>query len=333
MSPRNNVKAQYLTGDGKATKELEDACWLQIGPAGESLGVIEVGNRNHDNSLSAVTFAVDQYRFGKYDGPGTDFEAGIHVYASAEGKAYVEDGATIMVDGEWWAADVIKPNGKVTLKPAYKLDPVDHTTEIISRMQDRGADLDRQKAATANEAKRARWHKNRIDKHTWGMFFGYTFKIWFAHKRSLAEHYMKIVNEKDDAVAAALRSDGINESIEYREHILPVIREVRRQQATQATDAPDLPEGMEKEPEPVEALVMTFVDDKGLKVQSVDLMQVQAGAGVTIWYQTNPKRAYKEAKNAFYTWDPEDPKIVDVLRGFAKEPGFGVNFSVQFLPK
>jgi len=332
------IRAEYLTSAKEITAKVENASWLELSMP-NSKGTIEIGRNNgHHDSNSAISFWVDAVKFGKYDHLGTDWDNECHVYASIGDVPYAERGATIKVGDAWYIADFRAPNGKVKLLPVGEpFDVVDHTAEIISELQHNGADLNKQLDAKEAERSRVTHARNHTNKHNWGVFFGYNFRVWIAHERDLAEHYYKVVNNPDIAKAAALRDTRIDKRITYDTHVGPVLRRVKAEiaQTSRKTDEPDGVEGVEPKEKSegaptitISSIVMPFAD-KGIATSTkIDMFKLPAGTNATVWHQD---RGGLHDIGFWRLWDPESPDIVKSFRIYSEHKTYFVEVEPEFL--
>jgi len=325
------LTATFIGDDGKVLQNSTDANWLLITPVGAT-ETIEVGNRDHSMCNSALSFFTDAYRFGKYDHPLTDYAKGVHVYASIGDAKYADDAATIKLNGKWYMGRYYKPNGEAWLDMGAELDPVDRSAEIVLRMQDNGSDIFKQEQARGREQKRAKWHADRIKKHTWGAFYGFAVKVWIAHERKLGAHYAAMINEPDNEKASKMRNDKIDDRVTYDTFIAPIKREARRE-AAHKTDEPDFEsnESSDDGEQEAPAILMPFVNGGVVTDTKVDLRKLAVGVPIFLYIQKKGNGVKSTPTQG--TWDPTNEVLVREWIGYAANPIFSVGFAKQFLPK
>lgn len=340
--------AKWLRGNNEVGSAAE-AVFLLITPS-EDAPVITVGERQRENAIHALTWAQDDSRFGMYNHPMSDFEHDVHVYSNVDvsknaagqfNAPYHEDAATVGADGGWWSADLVKNNSSLVLKLARLLDPVDHSQEVMSRLKAKMVSWDKIEAAMHKEVERAKADYNRIEKHRWGQYHGYGFKIWIAHIRVRAEGAFKIVNELDDKVALEMRGDAIRGKI-VRDRAAYIGRNVPRDTEPEGTDTPDFAAEAEAEKPKEEAaaqavsgLIFPFVKNGKQAGFEVDVTKLEKGTMLYLWEITGSRLV--DAR-WYRNWDPTNDVLIDTLQKFAKKTPagnfrYGVEFSEVLLPK
>jgi len=312
--------AALLTANSRVTADLSLACWLLINPVeGISEKPVEIGRSDHSKVPQALSWASDDYRFNLYNGPGTDFPKEVHVYSRVGENPYTEDGATLKVDGVWHKADVIQLNGVLRFENVVPLDPVDHSGEKILRMQEFGATLERQKAAQEQERNRALGDRLRAEKHSWGIFHGYPFKVWIAHTRNLADHYCHMINMADDEQAEELRTKNIGQAIDFQRFIAPVRREAAQSVATEPTDSPDFEPPSKKEIEPI-LMKGVNINTRALLPEPVDITALEAGTWLVFFLNGRNLREL----NYQLQWQPDNNRVVAELKRFAATGSYAI---------
>lgn len=353
-----NVKAVWMNGSD-VVNSAKDATYLLIIPD-EDAPVITIGRNDHDNCLGAMTFAQDQYRFGWYTHPMTDFQHDVIVHSDvdvskdAQGRfncpyreeaAFVGPASPFETGDNWWIADLVKRNSSLVLQPTRVIDPVDHTDEIVAaitkRMKERKAAWPRIKAACDNakraEQDRADGDQNRLAKARWGQYEGYAFKIWIAHIRQRAELAFKIVNEPDTKKALELRNEKIHGKVVYDRYVKGKLDGIAPDEP-EATDEPDAAEGEAKEAEPevqaVTGIVMPFVKNGKLSGKTADLMKLDKGIMITLWVIEGARLT--QVRGWSRTWNPDNESLTSKLREFAVpttggNPRYAIEFAEAFL--
>jgi hypothetical protein len=133
MSAKPKLVLKWLKSEQEETKLASEANFLLISPDPKASLITVGGYGKLENTLSALTFAQDMYRFGRYNHPMTDMEHDIHVYSwitpdmvYQEGAGMVGPASPFGTGSDWWIVDLVKSGNQMVLRPSYCVDPIDH---------------------------------------------------------------------------------------------------------------------------------------------------------------------------------------------------------------